>query len=263
MQDLKINAIQTLPFWGERERNLSRLDTLLEGSPVVDLLILPEMFNTGFIVEPATVAEHMDGPTLRWMASRASAMDCVVAGSLIIKERGRYYNRLVWMQPDGNYEFYDKRHLFRMAGEDERFTMGRERLIVEVKGWKVCPLVCYDLRFPVWSKNTLREGKHAYDLLIYAANWPEARRHAWRTLLVARAIENQAYVIGINRVGEDGHGINHTGDSAVIDPRGNTLVSFPPGEEKVENFSLGREELTEYREQFRVGLDWDDYRIFD
>ena len=261
MQDLKISAIQTLPSWGDRESNLHRLDTLLEGSPVVDLLVLPEMFNTGFIVEPAPVAEQMDGPTVRWMASRASAFDCIVTGSLIIEDRGKYYNRLIWMPPDGHFVHYDKRHLFRMAGEDQRFSMGIKKLIVEVKGWKVCPLVCYDLRFPVWSKNTIVDGRHAYDLLIYAANWPEARRHAWRSLLLARAVENQAYVIGLNRVGEDGTGIGHTGDSAVIDPRGGTLVSFPPGEEKVETFSLDMHELIKIREQFRVGLDWDDFAI--
>jgi len=222
---------------------------------------LPEMFSTGFVMEPALVAEPMDGNSVRWMRLQAKTAGCVITGSLAIAESGKFYNRLIWMRPDGSYETYDKRHLFRMGNEHERFAGGEKQLIVELFGWKIMPLVCYDLRFPVWSKNKLAGGIYNYDFLIYVANWPASRSLAFRSLLVARAIENQAYLAGVNRVGQDGNGVEHKGESALVDFKGNYLLQCPPDEEQVATFTISRKALEDQRRQFSVGLDWDQFRI--
>ena len=183
------------------------------------------MFSTGFSMDAAALAEDMDGPTIGWMREEAAAMGCVLAGSLIVREGGRHFNRLVWARPDGTLAHYDKRHLFRMAGEQQHYAAGDRRLVVEIKGWRVCPMVCYDLRFPVWSRN-----RGDYDLLLYVANWPARRAHAWSALLRARAIENLSYVVGVNRIGRDGNGTSYAGDSVALDFLGQPLSSEGGGD---------------------------------
>lgn len=261
MQDLKIALIQDELHWEDAKANRAHFDGLLEQIGDADLVLLPEMFNTGFTVKPEHVAEPVDGPSVQWMRDKAVEKGFAIAASLIISEEGRYYNRLVFMHPDGSMQYYDKRHLFRMGGEHERFGMGMHRLVVEYKGWKILPLVCYDLRFPVWSRNRLIEGKFEYDFAFYVANWPEARSHPWKSLLTARAIENQAYVAGLNRVGSDGQGISYSGDSRIIDAKGNILAEGDPGERSIIRASLSAEDLHAFRNKFKVGLDWDQFSI--
>lgn len=214
MTDLAITFLQTSISWQNPAANLHHYAQLMAAIEApTDLIILPEMFTTGFSMDPANNAETMDGPSMAWMAEQAAKTNAVITGSLIINDNGGYYNRLIWMTPGGSFETYDKRHLFAMAGEDKHYEAGRERLIVVHKGWRICPMICYDLRFPVWSRNN-----DAYDLLIYTASWPNRRAYDWRSLLRARAIENQCYVVGVNRVGTDANGYVYQGDSCVIDP---------------------------------------------
>jgi len=261
MQDLKITLVQTSLHWGDMEANLRHFDRLLSGIKATDLIILPEMFNTGFITEPAPVAETMDGRTVSWLREKAAALGTAITGSLIIHEERNYYNRLIFMLPDGSFQHYDKHHLFSMAGEHHRFTQGMIRTIIQYKGWKIRPLICYDLRFPVWCKNTWLEGEYGYDLLLCVANWPEVRSHAWKLFLQARAIENIAYVAAVNRVGHDGRGQAHSGDSAVIDPKGRPISHFEPHQEAIHTVTLSKKELTDFRAAFNVGADWDGLRV--
>jgi omega-amidase len=261
-QPLSITLLQSDLAWEDKQANLRKFEEKFRTiNQPTDLIILPEMFNTGFVVEPASISESADGSTMKWMAEQASAMQCVITGSLVIKESNQYYNRLVWMYPDGTYDFYNKRHLFRLGNEHLKFSGGKNKLLVELKGWKICPLVCYDLRFPVWSKNTFTKGEYGFDLLIYIANWPGRRSYAFRQLLIARAIENQCYLVGVNRVGMDGRGILHQGDSAVIDFKGKHMIEIPPDVEDMETITLDYEKLREFREGFTVGLDWDEFSI--
>ncbi len=257
MQDLNITPVQTALHWGDAEANLRHFDRLLEKISGSDLIILPEMFNTGFITEPAPVAETMDGQTMRWLRDKAASLGTAITGSLIIHEEGNYYNRLIFMLPDGSFHQYDKRHLFSMAGEHHRFAAGMKKLVIRYKDWNIMLLVCYDLRFPVWSKNSYHDGNYAYDLLIYIANWPEVRSHAWKSLLPARAIENITYLAAVNRVGIDGRGLSHSGDSAVIDPKGRLISHFEPHQEAIQTITLSKKELTDFRIAFNVGADWD------
>lgn len=219
MQNLQVTLVQTNILWEKIDQNLLNFSQkLIPLQGQTDLIILPEMFSTGFSMTPDRVAEPMDGKTMQWLAHQAKETQAVVTGSFIATEHGNFYNRLVWMQPDGKYFIYDKKHLFTLAKENESYAAGTERLIVEWKGWKICPLICYDLRFPVWSRNNV-----GYDLLIYMASWPTPRINAWQTLLAGRAIENQAYTIGVNRVGEDENQLNYSGASSVIDYTGKTV----------------------------------------
>lgn len=262
MQDLTITLVQADLAWEDKQRNLDKFSRILgELKHKPDLVVLPEMFNTGFVTEPAALAEAPDGPTMNWIAGQAKALECVITGSFTVHTDGNYFNRLVWMQPDGSYRHYDKRHLFRFGNEHLQFAQGTGRIISEVKGWKVLPLICYDLRFPVWSKNRYIGEQYEYDLLIYVANWPGRRSYAFRHLTVARAIENQAYVVAVNRVGMDGKGTLHQGDSAVIDFKGRHLVEIPPDVEDVETVTLSGARLAEFREGFKVALDWDDFDV--
>lgn len=262
MQDLTITLMQASLAWKDKEQNLGKFGELIAALPAKpDLIVLPEMFNTGFVVEPAGVAEKMDGPAMQWLYSQAKASGSAITCSIAIAENGMYYNRLIWMRPDGSYEAYDKRHLFRMGNEHEHFAQGENQLIVELGGWKIMPLVCYDLRFPVWSKNKLVDGIYTYDCLIYVANWPANRSLAFRSLMVARAIENQAYLAAVNRVGPDGNGVAHQGDSAIIDFKGNYLVQCPPDKEDIATYTLSWQALEKQRRQFAVGLDWDRFSI--
>lgn len=262
MQDLTISIIQSDLVWKDVDSNLASfafdIDQIEEA---IDLIVLPEMFNTGFVVEPETAAEEMEGKTMQWMRSQAEKKQAVLCGSLIIYENENYYNRLIWMQPDGRFQQYDKRHLFSMGGEHHKFTGGKESLLVELKGWKIKPLVCYDLRFPVWAKNNYSNGEYDFDLLIYIANWPSVRRDPWMSLLKARAIENQAYVIGVNRIGEDGNGLAHAGDSNIYDAKGRKFIQHPSNTEFTETHLLSKKELNDFRKKFTVGLDWDRFSL--
>jgi omega-amidase len=262
MNDLRVSIIQADLYWEDKSKNLKKFEnyfTELKGRQ--DLVVLPEMFSTGFIVETRSLAEKKDGPTMDWMRMQAGNMGCVITGSLVIEEEGQIFNRLVWMRPDGTCDTYDKRHLFRFGNEHLQFSGGNRKLVTELNGWKICPMVCYDLRFPVWSKNTYANGKYEYDLLLYIANWPGRRSYAYRHLLIARAIENQAYVIGVNRVGTDGKGTLHQGDSAVRDYLGKHMIEIPPDVEDVETIVLDYQKLLDFRAGFTVGLDWDQFDI--
>jgi len=257
MENLMVTLVQTSLHWHQPEKNREMLTKKLSAvTQPTSLIILPEMFTTGFSMAAPALAETMAGPTLPWLATQAAKHQAVLTGSYIVKEKDQYFNRLVWMQPDGNYQYYDKRHLFRMAGETDIYTAGEQKLIPTLKGWRVCPLICYDLRFPVWSRN----HQNQYDLLLYVANWPEKRRSAWQTLLPARAIENLAYAIGVNRVGADGNGITYTGDSAVHDFLGQTIW-HQSNEEVIQTLTLDSTALAAYRKAFPAYLDADNFQI--
>lgn len=259
---LSISLIQTSLAWADKQANLSKFsDLMLPLAGKTDLIVLPEMFATGFITTPVSVAEPMNSGVMNWMKEQAAGLGSVITGSIAITENGRYYNRLVWMRPDGSFETTDKRHLFRMGNEHEHFEAGKENLVVVLNGWKIRPLVCYDLRFPVWSKNRYSDGEYDYDLLIYVANWPASRSAVWKSLLCARAIENLAYCAGVNRIGEDGHGLPHSGDSRLFDFKGHVIWEAPPGEELVRTFSLEADPLHDFRNRFAVGMDWDRFEI--
>lgn len=256
---LRVTLVQETLHWEDIVSNRTRLEgILLDLQDSTDLVVLPEMFSTGFTMNAAANAEPMDGPTIQWMRRMAIALQAVITGSLIIESDGKHYNRLIWMQPDGEYRHYDKRHLFTLAGEEKTYQPGHHRLIFECKGFRVFPLICYDLRFPVWSRRT---ADFDYDLLLYVANWPERRSAAWRRLLPARAIENQCYVVGVNRVGEDGHGIMHVGDSVGLDFKGDSLTDIPPYESNCTTLTLELAPLHDFRKQFPFGDDADGFEF--
>lgn len=263
MDDLKISVVQPDVHWENRSANLEYLGKMIEQSDKKsDLIILPEMFTTGFSMNPVKVAEsfHPDMESLVWMRKIAATMDAAIVGSISTEEEQKYYNRLFWVFPDGTFKYYDKRHLFSFAGEDAAYSPGAEKLIVEFRGWSICPLICYDLRFPVWSRNSLINKIPEYDLLIYVANWPEVRREPWMRLLHARAIENQCYVVGSNRIGEDANAISYSGDSLIIDPKGDLIYSLQD-EEAVFSINLSRSELENFRHKFPVLKDADSFEI--
>lgn len=269
MSDLKITIIQSNLHWENKEGNLKMFSERIASVSVeTDLIVLPEMFTTGFSMRPEKFAEPVNGPTVSWMQQHAKSKNCVITGSFICEDNGNYFNRLVWMKPDGSFSHYDKRHLFSMGDENNHYASGNKKIIEEIKGWKICPLICYDLRFPVWSRNKVQHSKfkssfssNAYDLLIYVANWPERRAHPWKTLLLARAIENQCYVVGVNRIGMDGNEIYHSGDSAVINAKGEMISKIKPEEESVETITLKYSDLQSFRKQFPVLKDADDFVI--
>lgn len=257
MTNLRITTVQTNLKWEAPAANRAMFDTKLELlAGQTDVVVLPEMFTTGFSMNAAALAETMNGETLQWMTKHAARLDAVLTGSLIIQENNNYYNRLVWMRPDGSYDTYDKRHLFSMADEHLTYTAGTQRLITEWRGWRVCPLVCYDLRFPVWARNT--EG---YDLLIYTANWPMMRSYAWRALLHARAIENQAYTVGVNHVGKDGKDILYCGDTMIIEPSGAEILYHKTDTEDVHTETLSWEHLQKIRKKLPFLADKDTFEI--
>jgi len=256
MEDLKIVLIQTSLHWEDKRANLDMFSHKIAAiNGVVDLIVLPEMFSTGFSMKASQLAEEINGKTVTWMKDQATKSSSVVVGSLIIKEKDKCYNRLIWMRPDGNYEYYDKRHLFRLANEQDHYTGGTERKIVELNEWRINLNVCYDLRFPVWSRN-----RGDYDILLNVANWPAKRSYPWKTLLKARAIENMCYVIGLNRVGNDGNNYYHSGDSAVIKPDGETIIDCSD-EEKILYATLSEDELTKFRQRFQFYKDADNFTI--
>ncbi len=261
MHDLTVTLVQQPLAWLDATANrehFSNLITPLAGK--TDLIILPEMFNTGFSMDPSPVAETMEGPTLQWINDQAKATNTAITGSFTVKEGEYFYNRMIFMQPDGHYHCYDKRHLFRMGNEHHRYQGGSERLIVEYKGWRICPMVCYDLRFPVWSRNGYTDSRNDYDLLIFVANWPEPRREHWLTLLKARAIENLSYVAGVNRLGTDGNKLNYSGDSALFDAWGDEVISTQSEAGCFTN-TLSYQALNKIRKQFPAHLDADAFEI--
>ncbi len=260
--DLKVTIIQADLLWENVDENLAMFSEKINAiSEITDVIVLPEMFNTGFSMLSEKIAETMNGKTIAWMKKQAEKSDAVITGSLVIEEDNKYYNRLVWAQPDGELHTYDKRHLFRMADEHKSFSSGKKRLIVNYKGWRICPMVCYDLRFPVWSRNSSKEESPAYDVLIYMANWPEARKTHWSKLLEARAIENQCYVVGVNRVGEDENGFSYSGNSAVVNFMGEAIASTAEKIESTETCSLSLGELNTWREKFPLSLDGDEFEV--
>jgi predicted amidohydrolase len=265
MSSLTFTVIQTHLIWENRAANLQMLEEKINSiSEKTEVIILPEMFTTGFNMKPETFAEDMNGEGVAWMKRIAAAKKVVVTGSMMIEENGNYYNRLIWMLPNGQMGLYDKRHLFAYAEEDKHYQRGNKRLIASVKGWKVNLQVCYDLRFPVWSRQSKTTGDGIegleYDVLIYVANWPERRSHMWRTLLQARAIENQSYCIGVNRVGTDGNDIYYSGDSMVISPLGEVFY-HKQREEDIYTFTLQKTELEGIRNKMPFWKDADPFLI--
>ena len=255
MTDLKVTIIQSNLHWEDKAANLKMFaDKISVITESTDLIVLPEMFTTGFSMNPVLLAETMDGETVNWMQLHAAKKKCAITGSFICEENGKYYNRLVWATETGTCSIYDKRHLFSMGAEHEHYSNGNNKLIVTLKGWNIRPLICYDLRFPVWSRNT---KENPYDLLLYVANWPERRQHPWKTLLLARAIENQSYVIGLNRVGNDVYDIHYSGDSAVINYKGEKISFSYPDAESIETITLKHSDLMAFRKEFPVLNDAD------
>jgi len=255
--DIRITWLQTPLHWQNPEANLEMFSRKLKNIPEgTDLLVLPEMFTTGFSMEAEKLAEDMSGPGIHWLEQKAADKGCVITASLIIRDRGRYFNRLIWMRPDGTFCHYDKRHLFRMAGEHRFFSPGNHRVVTELKQWRIRPLICYDLRFPVWSRSL-----DDTDILIYIANWPEARSRAWKILLPARAVENQCYALGVNRVGKDGKGLAYSGDSGLYDAKGETIRMCPPHTEGMETAVLSWKGLQNFRSKFQAALDADRFEV--
>jgi len=257
MQDLKIAIVQSDIVWQDAPQNRinfsKKIDQIKEQ---VDILFLPEMFSTGFSMQPQAIAETMEGETVNWMQQIASDKQCAIGGSLIIVEDGKYYNRFVFVYPSTEIEFYDKRHLFTLAGEEKVYTQGTKKLLVEYKDWKIYPLVCYDLRFPVWARNV-----DDYDVLIYVANWPKKRITAWDALLKARSIENMCYVVGVNRIGVDANMYEYSGHSAVYNCLGEKIIHSIPNHESVEIVTLFKKHVTEVRNKLNFLNDKDSFEI--
>lgn len=257
MKDLRVCAIQANLVWENPNANYQAIATLFPQRGEVDLVVLPEMFTTGFSMKPESVAEQhsLEMSTLVWMKSSAAELNAAITGSVSVEEDGHYYNRLYWVEPEGRVLWYDKQHLFTFANEDDHYTAGKNRMIVHWRGWNILPLICYDLRFPELARNGQTNSEIDYDLCIYVANWPAVRSHPWTSLLVARAIENQCYLIGCNRSGNDGNDIAYTGDSAILDPRGTTLTYAEPGVEEAISHTLSAEALVDFRRKFPVLFD--------
>jgi omega-amidase len=263
MNTLTCSIIQTKLFWEDKEANLKMLEAKINSiKEKTAIVILPEMFSTGFSMQPEKFAETMEGNCVSWMKKIAAKNKIILTGSLMIKENNQYYNRLIWMLPNEQYGYYNKRHCFSYANEDKHYKAGNRRLITSVNGWKINVQICYDLRFPVWARQNIANKNDApeYDVLINVANWPERRNFAWKTLLTARAIENQCYVIGVNRVGEDGNNIFYSGDSMVINALGETLY-HKINDEDIFTITLQKEHLQEVRNKFPFLADADKFSI--
>lgn len=256
MSDFRISLVQSDLFWEDIEANLQQFDEkLLSLKGKTDLVILPEMFTTGFSMNAEVLAEEMTGETVQWMTRQAREIGAAILGSCIIKDGEDYFNRLLFVEPDGSIQSYDKRHLFSFAGEGAHFTAGNDRLIIQYKGLKIKPLVCYDLRFPVWSRNV-----EDYDLLVYVANFPAKRSFAWKQLLIARSIENQSFTVGLNRVGVDGKDIDYSGDSCLLDYAGGTIMDLKD-KDTVETFAISIDKQNEFRKQFAFLQDRDSFDL--
>ncbi len=257
MDELSITLVQPNLVWQDKKANFDKIELLLSASiEVGDLIILPEMFTTGFSMTPEELWDTPEGETLPWMQKVAKEYNAAICGSAIIKENGNYFNRLFFVYPTGEFKTYNKRHLFTLAGEEKVYTAGTKHLIIEYKGWRIMPLVCYDLRFPVWCRNTTD-----VDLQLFVANWPERRSMPWKALLKARSIENMCYVAGLNRVGDDGNGVSHSGDSGVYDELGNEVALLSPFKEEVITAKLNRERMLESRNRFQFLSDRDSFGL--
>jgi predicted amidohydrolase len=254
--ELKVAIIQKDLVWQNAEQNRLKLDAMFAAINNVDLIVLPEMFTTGFSMEPKPIAETMQGETVCWMLAQAKNLNAAIAGSVIIEENNAFYNRMLFVHPEGTIEYYDKRHAFTLAGENEEYTSGNNKLIVTYKGWKICPLICYDLRFPVWSRNV-----ENYDLLLYTANWPKPRIKAWNTLLKARAIENMSYCVGVNRVGVDANGYEYSGNSIAVDYLGNEITEVCEDKERVIYAIFNKQEMYRLRAKLPFLKDKDTFTI--
>lgn len=257
MQDLRITLVQADLIWHQPEANRTQFEDIfadLEGK--TDLIVLPEMFTTGFTMTPEALAEPEDGETVQWLKQQAHRLDVAIVGSVVTQVGDHYRNRLFFTPPNGEQQVYDKRHLFRMGGEHNHYEAGRERVVVEYKGWRIMPQICYDLRFPVFSRN-----HNEYDLLLYVANWPKPRRQPWRTLLQARAIENLTYVAGVNRVGTDGAGLEYSGDSLLVDFTGECLIDQAAEQAFVETYTLDSRALNDFRKRFPAWMDADAFDL--
>ena len=258
MTDLNIAYIQTDLRWEDKAANLENFSNLLDKvQPGTDLILLPETFTTAFPVDPRQFAEPLDGETMNWLRTKAKEKKAVVCGTLLLEIDHTYYNSLVWMRPDGSFELYHKRHPFSIGGENNLVKKGENQLTVKLKGWRIRPMVCYDVRFPVWARNRFENGQYEYDLAFYLANFPDSRMIVWNGLLVARAIENQAYIIGVNRIGDDPNGLHYSGESQVVNARGEVISKVEPYQEGVAHCTLSAEKLTHFREKFPLGPDWD------
>ncbi|SFN43290.1 Carbon-nitrogen hydrolase [Bizionia echini] len=254
---LKLAIIQTHLIWEDPKANRKHFKAKIQGIKLpIDLIVLPEMFTTGFTMNAKAVAESMEGESVLWMKKRATETGAAVTGSLIIEENNQYYNRMVFAFPDGTHKTYDKRHTFSLAGEDKVFTSGQEQVIVNYKDWNICLQICYDLRFPVWSRNTTD-----YDALIYVANWPKPRIAAWDALLKARAIENMCYGVGVNRIGEDAAQNEYSGHSAVYDVLGNNITPIRPNKDHIEIITLDKTHIARYRNKLKFLEDRDQFKI--
>jgi predicted amidohydrolase len=256
MSTLDVTIVQADLHWHDAKRNLDDFDIAINSVETpTDLIVLPEMFTTGFSMDAPTLSEPMDGPSVRWMHDKAKTTGAAVCGSLIIQSGSEYYNRFIFITPDGGEFCYDKRHLFRLADEQHHYAAGSDLITFEYRGFRICPMVCYDLRFPVWSRN-----RDSYDLVIFVANWPSRRHHAWHTLLRARAIENLSYCVGVNRVGTDGNELPYSGGSAIIDYLGHELADLgdQPG---VATAALKMDDLLRFRERFAFHKDADDFTL--
>lgn len=257
MQDLKIALLQTDIVWQNAQENTTRYSEKIKGiTEKVDIIVLPEMFSTGFSMQPQCISETMQGETVTWMKKIALEKNVAICGSLIISEGNNFYNRFLFVTPSGEIEIYNKRHLFTLAGEDKVYSAGNEKVIIEFKGWKICPQICYDLRFPVWARNV-----EEYDILLYVANWPKPRVTAWDTLLKARAIENMCYTIGVNRVGTDANNLEYSGNSVAFDCLGEKLTNSVSNLACIKIVSLEKEHIVKTRKQLNFLNDKDDFKI--
>ena len=264
-KSVKISLIQTDLAWEQTDKNLQNFDRLIEKVPSdSEIVILPEMFSTGFTMNVEKIEKPVGKKAFEWMKNKAKQIDKILVGSILFEQNAKFYNRMFWMPPDGNFQSYDKRHLFQMGGEHHIMTAGNKRTIVEFKGIKFLLQICYDLRFPVWSKNSFDKNSqtYEYDVIIYIANWPESRKYAYENLLKARAIENQSAVIWVNRTGKDGNDIYHSGDTCFVDETGKVRTKTEAGQEQILTFYLNKEQILNTRNSFKVGLDWDNFKIF-
>jgi omega-amidase len=257
---IRFCLVQANLVWENVDANLHHLDSFLSRASGADVIVLPEMFTTGFSMNPQNLADESYDKGINWMRQRAGEKGMAICGSMMCREQDKYYNRFVWMNPDGNFFHYDKKHLFRMGEENAHFMGGSTPIIIDYKGFRIRPMVCYDLRFPAWSRNRLVDDEPVYDVLLYVANWPERRIQHWTTLLEARAIENAAYVIGVNRVGEDGNGIVYNGQSMCVNYKGDAII-LEENREQMEMFTLESEALHNYRQAFPVLKDADRIRF--
>jgi predicted amidohydrolase len=257
MKNLKITCIQTSLLWRDVKGNIENFQDKIDNiTEPTDIILLPEMFSTGFAMEPATLAEKMDGSTVSWMKKMAQNKSTLIIGSLIIEYENKYKNRLLTVFPSGEIQFYDKHHLFSLAGENKIYSPGNQKLIIDYKSWKINVLICYDLRFPVWSRN-----QNNYDVLLYVANWPASRSNHWKILLQARAIENQAYVVGLNRIGPDGNGTPHSGDSCAFDPFGNNIYMAKSNTDCIDTIQIEKDVLEKIRNTYPFHKDSDNFML--